>query len=229
MLTASQISLLSRSPLFAGLTPEQVSAFFESVGIAPQMAEAGAVLVEQGEVQTTIFTVLSGTAAGEKLTGDGRLVTVNEFHAGDVFVDMLSGSSEKSPVTVRMTSGGELFGIPLSALISGAAEHAALKERVLRNMIYEIAKKFFTLQRRLDLLLIPTLRGKVAEYLLGEEKIRSISFVIPHSREEQARLLSCDRSALSRELSRMKKDGLIDYKGSHFQILDRERLKSNVQ
>lgn len=216
---------LRGSPLFRGVAPEEAAGFLTSAGAFPRALEAGAVLVEQGERQSEICIVLSGLAIGEKLTADGRSITVNEFAPGSIFGDMLSGASEKSPVTVRMAREGEVARLSFSALINGGEGFSETRERVLRNLINEISGKYFSLLRRLDMLLCPTLRGKIADYLLKESKNSKKAFSVPHTREEQARLMNCDRSALSRELSRMKAEGLIDFKGSSFQILDMEALK----
>ena len=222
-----QLNILCDSPLFAGVEGGDIDSFLSIVGAAPSHYRAGQQLVRQDEVQSAIHIVLSGKAVGERLLSDGRSVIVNEFTAGEVFGDMLSGAEEKSPVTVSMTEDGEILRLPFSALIGRYEVNPSIQERVLRNLITEIAEKYFALQRRLDMLLCPSLRGKIARYLIDQRQRQGAdSFVIPHSREEQSRILNCDRSALSRELSRMKHEGLISYHGMIFEVIDLEKLKS---
>lgn len=226
MLNKSQKETLCRSSLFRDIPAEETEGFLETVRAFPRSYETGEAIIEQEERQSEICIVLSGAARGEKLTADGRSITVNEFLPGAVFGDMLSGTSEKSPVTVRMTHAGEIIRITFSALINGAEAYSETREQILRNLINEISGKYFTLQKRLDLLLCPTLRGKITNYLLSESKNEEKVFTASHTREEQARLMNCDRSALSRELSRMKAEGIIDYRGRRFEILNRDRLKN---
>lgn len=225
--TKKQLYILCNSPLFSGVNIEDINSFLLTIGAVPSHYPMGEQLVRQDELHTAIHIVLSGKAVGERLLSDGRAVIVNEFKAGDIFGDMLSGTEEKSPVTVSMTEDGDLLRLPFTALISRREVDSATQERVLRNLITEIAGKYFSLQRRLDLLLCPSLRGKIAKYLLDQsQKQGKDSFVVPHSREEQSRILNCDRSALSRELSRMKQEGLISYHGMQFKVNDPTALRS---
>jgi len=222
-----QISILSCSPLFMGVDIAEINSFLTNVGVSPSHHSAGEQLVCQDEAQSLIHIVLSGKAVGERLLSDGRAVIVNEFEAGEVFGDMLSGAEEKSPVTVSVSEDGEILRLPFSALISQCEGHTATREKVIRNLITEIADKYFALQGRLDMLLCSSLRGKIAKYLIDQrEKHGTDSFVVPHSREEQSRILNCDRSALSRELSRIKHEGIISYNGRHFEIKDPAVLKA---
>lgn len=221
----TQIEMLTQSPLFMGLSQESLRRFLANNFVVPSAVKAGQQLVRQGESPADIYIVLDGSAVGERLEPDGRAVIVNEFSAGSVFGDVLSGVQEKSPVTVTMTADGEVLKLPFSSLIVRTGVDPAVQERVLRNLIGEIAEKYLALQRRLELLLCPSLRSKIAAYLLRESEIRcSAEFELPQSREQQAKILGCDRSALSRELSRMKRDGLIDYQRSIFIILDKTAL-----
>ena len=226
MLNEPQMQKLAKSPLFWGLAPEQISLYLQGIGAKVRGYEAGAILLSQGETQPNVNIVLSGSARGEKLTADGRSVIVSEFSPGDLFGEMLSAAFEKSLVTVFMAAGGQILSIPYSALISGVANMKNESEQVLRNLINEITQKYFGLMKHLDMLICPTLRGKIALYLLGERETEGIAFEVPHSREEQAKLLNCDRSALSRELSRLKQEGVIDVHGRQFTILNMAALKS---
>ena len=217
------------SPLFKGLSESELQVFLRGAGVLPRHFSAGEAVLEQGQRQSEISIILSGSARGEKLTSDGRSVIVNEFFAGHAFGEVLSGASEESPVSVKMTSAGEVISIPLPVLLAGAELSASARGALVLNLINEIAVKYLGLLRRVDMILCSTLRGKIACYLEFEGKNLEKSFLIPHSREEQAQFLSCDRSALSRELSRMKREGILDYKGKRFTILDYEKLRNEIK
>ena len=82
----------------------------------------------------------------------------------------------------------------------------------------------------MDLLVLKSLRAKVCAYLLGEaEQQGSLTFSIPYSRIQLADYLNCDRSALSRELSLMQRDGLLDTYRSSFKLLQPDALRQMVQ
>ncbi len=226
-LKEQQLNNLKKSSIFAGLDINDIDKYLKEIKAFPKTVGSGQRLVEQGDLRSDIHIVLSGAARGERLGADGRSVTVNEFTAGGVFGDMLSGAEEHSPVSVTMEREGEILAIPFSAMLTVGESCRQTGEQVLRNLIGEIAKKYFALQRRLDVLLCPTLRGKIAAYLLSLGAGQQL--LSPHSRQQQAGILGCDRSALSRELSRMEKDGLIYFRKGEFEILDRARLAELAQ
>ena len=220
-----QLEILMHSALFKGISSDEIRAFLISASATPKNCKAGTQLVRQGECRPEIHIVLSGSAVGEKIEPDGRAIIVNEFSHGEVFGDVLSGTDEKSPVTVLMTEEGEVITLPFSSLVGGCDCDPKTREKVLRNLITQIAGKYFVLQRRMDILLCQSLREKICSYLLGERDKRGYdAFIVPHTREEQSKLLNCDRSALSRELSRMKREGLIDYKDDYFDLIDTKAL-----
>ena len=81
----------------------------------------------------------------------------------------------------------------------------------------------------LGLLLLKSLRAKVCAYLLSEAEVHhSLTFTIPYSRIQLADYLNCDRSALSRELSLMQRDGLLETYRSSFKLLEPEALRRMV-
>ena len=65
-----------------------------------------------------------------------------------------------------------------------------------------------------------TTREKLLSYLSDEAKrSRSASFSIPFNRQQLADFLSVDRSAMSNELGRMRKEGLIEFHKNQFTLL----------
>ena len=147
---------------------------------------------------------------------------------GGVFGDVLGGSSRTSPVTVVASAPCEVLLIPYEQLLlsDGSPAH----QLALRNLVRTISDKYFSLSRRIDLLVMKSLRAKVAAYLLSEAaRAHSLTFSIPFSRIQLADYLNCDRSALSRELSTMQKEGLIDTYRSSFKLLEPDALQQMVQ
>lgn len=74
------------------------------------------------------------------------------------------------------------------------------------------------LQNRMEIVGLKSVRAKVTRYLEAFVPRHDQEFTIPFNREELADFLCVERSALSHELSRMKKEGLIDYKKNKFKI-----------
>ena len=141
--------------------------------------------------------------------------------------DVLGGSSLSSPVTVVASATCEVLLVPYEKLLLPGADPA--RQRVLQNLVRTISDKYFLLSRRVDLLLLKSLRAKVCAYLLSEaEAHHSLTFTVPYSRIQLADYLNCDRSALSRELSLMQRDGLLETYKSSFKLLEPDALRHMV-
>ena len=97
----------------------------------------------------------------------------------------------------------------------------------MQNLVLTISDKYFALDRRVELLICKSLRARISLWLLDEaHRAGSDTFTTPLTRAGLAEYLNCDRSALSRELSRMQHDGLIETWRSSFKLLDKGRLKN---
>ena len=181
----------------------------------------GEQIISEGEQNDEVFVVLSGGATGERNMSDGRTFIVNELTAGGVFGDVLSGSSALSPVDIVATEACTTLSFKLSNILTACERCGEAKQKLLRNFILAISDKYFALNRRVRLLEKKSVRGKISLYLMDiYNKKKEKQFVVPHSREEQACYLGCERSALSRELSRMKAQGLIDFQKNSFRIIN---------
>ena len=87
-------------------------------------------------------------------------------------------------------------------------------------MIENISHKYFTQNRRMDILMLKSVRSKVMAYLEWQSSVKKArTFSVDLDRRLMADFLGVERSALSRELSRMKAEGLIDYRKSKFTLL----------
>lgn len=222
------LPLLQTTSLFTGLTEEELRLLLARLGAGVRSYGKGEALVLAGEPNRRVGIVLTGELEAYRPGQDGARIPITHVEPGGVFGDVLGGSSLASPVTVLAASACEVLLVPYEQLLlsDGSPAH----QRVLQNLVRTISDKYFSLSRRIDLLVMKSLRAKVAAYLLSEAAhAHSLTFSIPFSRIQLADYLNCDRSALSRELSTMQREGLIDTYRSSFKLLAPEALKQMVQ
>ena len=222
------LPLLQTTTLFAGLSAAELSTLLSKLGGSVRSYGKGEALVLAGEPSRRVGIVLTGSIEAYRPAPGGARVPITRMGPGGVFGDVLGGSSLDSPVTVVAASSCEVLLFPYERLLlsDGSAAH----QQALQNLVRTISDKYFLLSRRVDLLVLKSLRAKVCAYLLNEsERAGSLTFSIPFSRVQLADYLNCDRSALSRELSLMQKDGLLDTFKSSFKLLDPDALKQMVQ
>lgn len=224
----NHLSLLQSTSLFSGLGTEELRVLLGQLGAVVRSYAKGESLVIAGEPNRRVGIVLTGELEAFRPAPNGARVPITHIEPGGVFGDVLSGSSLSSPVTVQAAMPCEVLLVPYERLLlsDGSAAH----QRVLQNLVRTISDKYFALSRRIDLLVLKSLRAKVCAYLLSEsERAGSLTFTIPYSRIQLADYLNCDRSALSRELSLMQKEGLLDTYKSSFKLLDKDALSRMVQ
>ena len=222
------LPLLQTTTLFTGLSAAELSTLLSRLGASVRSYGKGEALVLAGEPSRRVGIVLSGELEAYRPAPGGARIPIARVEPGGVFGDVLGGSSLSSPVTVLAAAPCEVLLLPYERLLlsDGSPAH----QRVVQNLVRTISDKYFSLSRRIDLLVMKSLRAKVAAYLLSEAaRAHSLTFSIPFSRIQLADYLNCDRSALSRELSTMQREGLIDTYRSSFKLLEPDALQQMVQ
>ncbi len=212
------MDFLLNNALFKNMGKDEVMQLITSVGYVKKTFNPGEAIVHQGDVITNIGIVVTGKATGIKYTPEGEEIIVSRMKSGSVFGDVLSGANGfASPVAVQAGEDCSVMFIDYKGLLFSdfPATH-----KVLQNMIENISHKYFNQSRRMDILMLKSVRSKIVAYLEGESsKKSSRTFDIDLDRRLLADFLGVDRSALSRELSRMKAEGLIEYRKNSFKIL----------
>ena len=93
-------------------------------------------------------------------------------------------------------------------------------------MLRILSQKALYLNRKVEYLTIKSMRSKIASYLLEQTHIyNSHNFIIPMNKNELADFLNVSRPSMSREFSRLKDEGIIDYYLSSIRILNADQLK----
>ena len=209
------LPLLRLTSLFTGIEDDALRVLLSELGAVIRSYGKGEALVQAGMPNRRVGIVLTGCIEAYRPAPGGARVPITRMGPGGIFGDVLGGSSLDSPVTVVAASSCEVLLFPYDRLLLSAG--SAAHQQALQNLVRTISDKYFLLSRRVDLLVLKSLRAKVCAYLLSEaEQQGSLTFSIPFPRIQLADYLNCDRSALSRELSLMQRDGLLDTYRSSF-------------
>ena len=206
--------------LFYGFTDTEISRLLELLGAVTTKYSEQRTIVREGESNPYIFLLLSGEAFAVRYSIDGKEEVFTQMTDGSVIGDVLAVSSGSlSPVTVKVLPGAVILHFSFDRLVNAEGKSSELRTRLLKNLTAELADKFFEQQERINCLIRPSLREKITMFLKNESKRKkSTVFNIPMNRERLAIYLNTNRSALSRELSRMKRAGVIDYYKNSFNL-----------
>jgi len=213
-------SVLAKNPLFSGLQPEEMDFAVSFFNGRRKLHKAGEFLQHAGAPMEKFGLLLSGAVQVCMADLDGSMLIMANVTPGDTFGESLCFlRAAESPVYIRAVQDSELLWMDTERMRQGAR---CLRERDMVNRFTGLlARRALSMNDRIQILSKPTLRQKI-NTLFAEQVRRTGSrvFTLPFDREDMAAYLGADRSALSRELSRMKKEGLIDYYKSSFRLLD---------
>lgn len=222
--------VLRQTSLLRGMRDDELDTLMRCFAPRVRRYQKGEILLLAGFENREVGIVLEGEISAFKNTPDGGSVVITHMGPGGLFGDVLSGSSERSPVSVMAQTDCLALWLPYQKIIRPCANLHATHLQLLQNLVLTISNKYFALDRRVELLICKSLRARIAIWLLDEaEHAKSDTFAVSLTRAGLAEYLNCDRSALSRELSRMQKDGLLEtYRGS-FKLLDKDGLRAQCQ
>lgn len=223
-----EMDVLRRCSLFAGLSPVQIDALLRDWRPQRRSYRRGETLLLAGYETQKLGIVLRGQIEAEKHTADGTSLTLVRMGPGGLFADILAGSrGAKSPVTVTAATDTDVLLLPCRSLLRQGAALDAAHAAVLQNLMAAIADKYFALDRRVELLMLRSVREKVLHYLRTEAvRLPDGALQTPYDRAGLAAYLGCERSALSRELSRMRRDGILQIDGRTFRLTPQREARA---
>ena len=130
--------------------------------------------------------------------------------------------TEHLPVSVMAAEESDVLFVDCKRILTSCTSACAFHVRLIRNLSLILAERNIALTQKLKHITQPTTRERLLSYLSEQAQIAGDSaFDIPFNREELADYLSVERSAMSAELSKMQKDGLMVYQKNHFELLKR--------
>lgn len=180
----------------------------------------GARIHRMGDVIKTVGIVLEGSARIESVDVWGNVSVVGVREPGGMFGEAYAAVPDE-PLLVDVVAAEDctVMFLNLSKVLSTCSHACVNHARASRNMTMIIARQSLALSRRVFHVAPKTIRGKVLAYLSDEaERASSREFDIPFNRQQLADYLGVDRSALSAELSRMQKAGILTTRRSHFRL-----------
>ena len=206
--------------LFAGLTDAEILSVTTCLGTRRRDFTTGDVLTRVGETLTEVGLVLAGEVRVSTAGSHGPGLLVGRFGPGEVFgVDLLADERNRTGRTVTAATDGRALMVAMGRIVHADGPLCTLRSSVVENLMRIALRRNRQLQQQLDIVSSRSLRARICRFLAWQQEAhRSTRFTVDYSRAELAEFLNADRSALSRELSRMRDDGLIDFHRNSFDV-----------
>lgn len=214
-------SLYSDISLFFDVKEENYSNVLECLcGMEKEYAK-GAHIVHIGDRVSSLQILLSGRAYLYNVDSSGERTILFEMKRGDLIGGSLIFSKDDiAPYGVLCIEKTKVLMINPGELISKGSPVCPFKSLIMKNLLYMISEENALLRNKLYMASIKSLREKIYSYLYLQASIlKAGSFTIPFvNRSDFADYLNVNSSALSRELSRMKHEGILDFYKNSFTL-----------
>lgn len=225
------IEILSRTLLFHDIELKDLSGMMNCIRPKMMFFKKNKYVALTGDKFEGIGILLEGSATVLKESVSGNRVIMSILQPGDMFGEMAAFSSfGKWPATVQAQEDSKVIFISSEKIVDNCPHNCAGHKMLIMNMLRIISEKALSLNKKVEYLTIKSMRGKLSTFLLEQYyKNEKKTFMLPMNRNELADFLNVSRPSMSREMSRMRDEGVIDYYMSSFQIKDVETLKKMAE
>jgi len=210
--------IINKNLLWNGIARGDSEKLLKCVGARTAAYEKGEIIMMSGEPVSGIGLVLSGRVKIIKEDANGDVMLLTELAAPEIFGEAFACAGVKfSPVTVCASEDCEVLFMNYKKMTASCASACGFHSRLIENMLEVVAKKNLTLNQKIEILSKRNIREKLLAFFFAHGDGRR-KFKIPYNREELAHYLCVDRSALSRELCKMRDEGIISFRKNEFEL-----------
>jgi len=224
-----EIQYLRNIPIFAELTDVQLEQIHTKT--AERLYRKGTTIFLEGDPGDGFYYVQTGKVKIVKTSDDGREHIINILGSGDLFAEVLLFNNAAYPATAIAVEDSRV----------GVIRNAELEKLVMQNnllalhLIRELSRRLLFAQGKIKDLALSDVKTRTAAVLLKllqqqgvEHSKGSAALSLDFSRQDLAALVGTTRETVTRTLSALKKDGIIEIDGHQITILDLEDLKALI-
>lgn len=213
------INLLAQTALFYKIAPVTLPATLKFLEAQKLCYEKNQTILSADNSVPLVGIVLEGSVAVLKDDFWGNRAILTKLTVGDIFAEAFACANlTEIPVNVIATEKTTVLFINYLKVTQSTPAFDAQSQLML-NMLTLLARKNIFLTQKIEHLMKRSTREKILSFLSEQATLSGqASFDIPLNRQELADYLAVDRSALSKELKKKKKEGLIYFNRHHFEL-----------
>lgn len=209
--------------IFSGISDESLDRMCACFNAAKRFYRAGDTIMTYYNLNERVGIVLSGEAEVVKYDIDGNRLILERLTQDSVFGKLFTYLTEDGETSVICSKNCEVLFIDYSHLIKRcekACEHHSI---FVSNMLNILSDRTKEQSAKIDVLSQRTMRKKLMSYFVIESKRQGKkSFDLPFSLSNLADYLCVDRSAMLREMKKMRDEGFILSRAKHITLLKTE-------
>lgn len=215
------IPILKKCPLFRHIKDEKLSALLICLGATIKQYGKKETILEEGIPARHIGIVLSGCAQLIQLDYYGNRNILSTAGPSELFAESFACAEVSSiPLSVIASEPSEVMLIDCHRIVHSCTNACDFHQQMIYNLLKNVADKNIQFHQKIEITSKRSTREKLMAYLtLQAKKAGNRSFEIPFDRQELADYLEVERSGLSAEISKLRKEGILNSEKKHFELL----------
>ncbi len=213
-------SFLANTLLLSGTTDNEIKSILQCLQATTKEYKKDEIIYYAGDVVDSIGMVLSGSVNIESNDILGNKSILDHIESGQIFAETYSLiPNEALMVDVVAAQNCEILFLNTGKLVQVCSNTCTFHNKIVRNLLTISARKNLNLSRRSLHTSSKSIRGRLISYLSQQaQSNENYQFTIPFNRQQLADYLGVDRSAMSNELSKMQKEGILTFSKNTFKI-----------
>ena len=219
-------SSLKKCLLFKQLTESEIIDTLSSIDYKINDYTKNQIIAFEEDVLSNIGIIINGHVEIQKIYPSAKTIVIAKMTTGDVFGEVIIFSNtEFYPATIVSSTNSKILFISKSNILKICKTNITF----LENLMSLLSNKILSLNNKLTLLSHKTIRAKISTFLLSEyQKQHSLTIKLHSSKRQISEQMGVTRPSLSRELIKMKQEGLIDYDKKTITITNLESLENTL-
>lgn len=215
------LEILKKCPLFLGIDEENLISVLDCLDVKIYSYGKNQVILAEGSPAKRFGIVLSGAVEIIKLDYFGNKSIISTVEPPQLFGESFACAEISSvPNNVYAAKNTEVMFVDCKRLTKACGNACEFHSRIIFNLLKIVARKNLMINQKIEITSKRNTREKLMTYLSFQAKEhKSNSFYIPYDRQSLADFLEVERSGLSAEISKLKREGVIENRKNYFKIL----------
>ncbi len=224
-------SLIKKNVLFANFTDDEINAIFECLNGKMNKASTGAIIARAGESIENITIVLKGTLIKFRIKENGENEALEELKEGSCYGDVEGFlPMPKYSYCVVVSKDCLLLNINIASIVKLEETSYTPHQKLINNCLANLARKVLGLENDTSYLMIKSMRLKIAKLVYDCYKEQQSTEVnLKMNRNAMAEFLNVSRPSMSREMCRMRDEGMFEFRKEIVKIKDLDAIEAIVK
>lgn len=214
------LEILQRCPLFFGVEKKDIEIMLGCLDAKVEFFDQKYTVFAEGKPAKYVGIVLSGSVqmVANDYCGNRTIIATGEVSdlVGETFA---CADVESIPISIVADEPSEIMFIECRRILHACSKTCTCHASMIFNLMKNLAMKNIAFHKKIEITSKRSTREKLMTYLsIRSREADSDYFDIPFDRQELADYLEVERTGLSAEISKLKKEGIIDCNKNHFKL-----------